>query len=264
MWFSHHMMFNCQWLMIVALPGTSPSAQPSSEMTFSVRSATAASPQSPYTLASSSPEPAVSTVSPATRFSTSLQSTPLPTSGLTSSTLTNRAVTTDLETQLATSTGTPGISMVHSSFSLYCNTHEMTTPLVNLPNNIGVIVDDDNGSCFLCFDHDQRYLQTTFSVYGGQKRFGILMIGHNMKCGNPDMIVYIDSAPGDGTLAIKHQCLWKTTNQPTDSGSLCEFWCDGNVTMGPVHVSVVLELLPWKSNNLLPIQWCETMLISMR
>ena len=168
-------------------------------------------------------------------------------------------------TYSTTTTGAPGIMLVHSAFSRYCHTSEMTLPSSTRPDNIGVIMDYNNGSCFLCFQNGHRYLQATFAVHGGQEGIGILITGYNMTCSNPKMVVFRDSTPEDGKSSTKYQCMWQATDQPLNSElSLCEFWCDGNFMIGPVHVSVVFHLIPWKSNNLLAVKWCETMLISVR
>ena len=153
--------------------------------------------------------------------------------------------------------------LVHASFSRYCEASEITLTSPSRLDGIDIIMDGDNGSCFFCFDNRQRYLQATFAFPGTPKRMGISIVGYNMDCNHPHMVVFSDWLPEEQKFPSKYQCAWETIGQSVDSQfSVCQFWCDSNITMGPVHVSVVLQLLPWKSDDPLPVWWCETMFIS--
>ena len=253
----HKLFHECEWPTVSVRPATVwpfVSFTPSSH--FDPPS------QSPFSSPSSSSQPMLSTLPLPTQYSSSSSPIVTPSAQRTVSSLDDVA---KHPTHSTTTIGAPGIMLVHSAFSRYCHTPEMVLPSSTRPDNIEVIMDYDNGSCFLCFENGQRYLQTTFAVHGGQKGIGILITGYNLTCSNPEMVIFRDSSPEDGKCPIKYECMWQATDQTLNSElSLCEFWCDGNFMIGPIHVSVVLDLFPWKSNNLLPVKWCETMLISVR
>ena len=140
----------------------------------------------------------------------------------------------------------PQTTLVMAGRQRYC--HKANQAMVNASLQLiatlaSILLDQDNGTCLHCFS-SHHVLQMTFVIRSHTGHLEALLLGHNLNCWDPFIVVYLDMMIGN--TKKKQQCALKEADGITLGCVLSCVNTQGETTESIV-LNVVLETPGWNA-----------------